>query len=392
MAKALRMSLNVPAVQVLESYGPRKFYDRLVHAGARLELLGQPNLSMVLGGLGTDLESLVTLYTALARGGITGRPRLLKQAPLNERFLMSPGAAWIVKKILAQPMPGFEGISRLTGHVPMAWKTGTSYGFRDAWAFGIMGDFVAGVWVGRPDGSPSPGQYGALTAIPLLRSVLESLPMTDFTQIAPPSVTRENICWPLGLSKNRTPGECLVRHKAWILDNRFPLTLTGQLRSSVPLSMTFWVDSNGHRARPSCGGIEKHTLGLWPASVEPWLPPAWRNANRIPKASTSCAGIAGIPGNRIQITSVAHDSILTRLPGQVSIPSIGLSTLGGQGKRSWFLNGRHVATVPRGDTAVMEMPGPGSWQLAVADEHGNSDRVDFKVITPVSGPMQAGVK
>ncbi|MBU0969071.1 MAG: penicillin-binding protein 1C, partial [Proteobacteria bacterium] len=220
VTKALRLSLNVPAVQVLEAYGPRKFHDRLVHAGARLKLPGKPNLSMILGGLGTDLESLVRLYTALARDGLSGNPRLTPDDPGQDRFLMSPGAAWMISHILLQPMPGFEGINPLAGHIPMAWKTGTSYGFRDAWAFGIMGDYVAGVWVGRPDGSPSPGQYGAITALPLLQRVFESLPLSDFTTPPPSTVQQIRICWPLGTTPAESQDDCHMPHDAWILNHR----------------------------------------------------------------------------------------------------------------------------------------------------------------------------
>ena len=87
---------------------------------------------------------------------------------------MSPGAAFIIRDILTRPFPGRQGIGRLSGALSMAWKTGTSYGFRDAWAMGLKGDYTVGVWIGRPDGSPSPGQYGAITALPLLGQVMES--------------------------------------------------------------------------------------------------------------------------------------------------------------------------------------------------------------------------
>lgn len=247
MTQALRLSLNVPAVQVLEVFGAQTFHDRLINAGAALDLSGRPNLSMVLGGLGTSLESTLVLYSALARDGLTGMPRLLKSDPIQERYLMSEGAAWIISRILSQPMPGFEGISRLSGRAPMAWKTGTSYGFRNAWAFGIMGEYVAGVWVGRPDGTPCPGQYGAVTAIPLLQRVFESLPMSDFRKKRPGSVTLEPICWPPGTLTSQTKGDCDVTHDAWILDHQVPLTLNPDDAPAATLSHTFWLDAHGRR-------------------------------------------------------------------------------------------------------------------------------------------------
>ncbi|CCK80673.1 penicillin-binding protein 1C [Desulfobacula toluolica] len=385
VARALRLSLNVPAVQVLEAYGPQKFYDRLINAGARIKLSGKPNLSIILGGAGTNLESLVTLYTGLARDGITGKPKLLKQDADQdadqERYLMSPGAAWIISKILAQPMPGFEGINRLSGHIPMAWKTGTSYGFRDAWALGIMGDYVAGVWVGRPDGSPCPGQYGAVTAIPLLRRIFESLPLTDFIKKPPSSVQPIKICWPLGSAKTRTITNCFVQHDAWILDNQIPLTLNSATRGFDPLLKTFWIDENGNRAQPSCGGIKKIRIGVWPQGAEPWLPPSWRRNKLIAPPSQKCPDLASFPGNPVQITSVFNNSILTRPPGQATPPSIPITALGGQGKYYWFLNKKLVAVINPGSAGVLPMPLPGTYQLSVADEAGSFDVIDFEVIS-----------
>ena len=397
VTKALQNSLNIPAVQVLEAYGPQRFHDRLRHAGARLKLPGKPNLSMILGGVGTDLQSLVTLYTALARGGQAGQPRLKQTDPIRERYLMSPGAAYITRQMLSRPLPGRAGISQLSGSLAVAWKTGTSYGFRDAWAIGIMGDFIVGVWVGRPDGSPSPGQYGAVTAIPLLGRVLESLPLSGKGRTAgpeplPDTVELQTVCWPSGISEDQVSGSCWVRHKAWILNHQIPPTLgethpvgnspmTLQEESSPGYSsllQTFWVDASGNRAGPLCGGIKKISVPLWPRRAEPWLPAKWRRNRLIPPVSAHCPDLAPMAGNSVRITSVSDGSLLTRPPGQKGSegsPMISLETLGGQGRLHWFLNRRPLHTRNN-----LSMPGPGTYQLAVMDEAGNSDMVSFKVI------------
>jgi penicillin-binding protein 1C len=403
---ALRNSLNIPAVQVLEAYGPQRFHDRLRHAGARLKLEGRPNLSMILGGMGTDLESLVSLYTALARGGQAGRLRLKPSDPVRERYLMSPGAAYIIRQILSRPLPGREGIRRLSTGLPVAWKTGTSYGFRDAWALGIMGDFIVGVWVGRPDGSPSPGQYGAVTAVPLLEQVLESLPLAGKVIGAgergmPSTVEQQTICWPSGMAENpQMKGSCMVRHRAWILNHQIPPTLTenhsrraaltalssgqGAWKVSSPgyssLLQTFWVDEKGNRAGPLCGGIKKASIALWPRCAEPWLPAKWRQNRLIPPVSDRCPDIAPLAG-RLQIISVSNDSLLTCPPGRKKVPLVPLETLGGQGRLYWFLNGRSLGD----NVKTMALPAPGSYQLAVMDERGNGDMVTFQVIAPRTG-------
>ncbi|MGQ3093625.1 MAG: penicillin-binding protein 1C, partial [Roseateles sp.] len=171
VAEALQRSLNVPAVDLLERLGPERFAGRLRHAGLRLRMPANaaPNLSLVLGGGSTSLEELLGAYTALARGGVAGRPRLTRDAPPQEARLMSEGAAYIVREILENG--GRPGSPFRESAQRVAWKTGTSFGFRDAWALGVTDRYTFGVWIGRPDGTPNPGHFGANAAAPLLRDL-----------------------------------------------------------------------------------------------------------------------------------------------------------------------------------------------------------------------------
>ncbi|MFN3786431.1 MAG: penicillin-binding protein 1C, partial [Thiothrix sp.] len=148
VAEALQQSLNVPAVTVLQRLQPANFVARLRNAGVTITFPEQaePNLSVILGGAGTTLEDLVRGFTALARGGVTIKPRFTAQDAVEERRLLSAGAAWIIQTLL-QALPPPEGSINRTG---IAWKTGTSYGFRDAWAVGVNDDYTVGVWAGRP--------------------------------------------------------------------------------------------------------------------------------------------------------------------------------------------------------------------------------------------------
>lgn len=393
VVEALRDSLNLPAVQVLDVYGPGRFHDQLKNAGARFEFAGPPNLSMALGGVGTTLESLVTLYTALGRGGVAIRSRLKKSDPIRERYLMSPGAAYIIREMMSRPLPGQEGIARLSGQGRLAWKTGTSYGFRDAWAIGLQGDYTVGVWVGRPDGSPSPGQYGGITALPLLSQVMESLDYSSDSYQKPDTVTQEDICWPSGLAaphiRDRGAGACARNHKAWILDQKIPMTMTGERGLNASLIRSFWVDEDGLRATPSCGGQKKKSVVLWPWQAEPFIPVQWRRAAILPKDSNLCPNLAPISLPRIRIISVSDKSILSLQPGENSRVSIPLRALGGRGRKTWFLNQRALPGAANSQVLSIPMPDPGSYQLAVVDETGSFDKVSFKVIalqtTPPSG-------
>ncbi|EPN37834.1 penicillin-binding protein 1C, partial [Pseudomonas syringae pv. actinidiae ICMP 18883] len=152
-SSALSMSLNLPAVQLLEVYGPKRFAAELRNGGVPLTLppLAEPNLALILGGAGSRLEDLVAGYSAFARSGRSADVRLQPQDRLRERRMMSPGAAWIIRRILSgQSRPDIDPRAELVQRPQLAWKTGTSYGFRDAWAIGVGPRFLVGVWIGRP--------------------------------------------------------------------------------------------------------------------------------------------------------------------------------------------------------------------------------------------------
>ncbi|WP_430225879.1 penicillin-binding protein 1C [Paroceanicella profunda] len=165
---ALQMSLNIPAVALLEAVGPAQLMARMRRAGAQPVLphgSGPPGLAIGLGGLGLSLSDLVTLYAGIARGGtpvrLSAQPGEAGAAPGPR--LLSATAAWQVADVLAGVAPPPVAAPRR-----IAYKTGTSYGSRDAWAIGFDGAHVIGVWIGRADAAAVPGALGAHEAAPLL--------------------------------------------------------------------------------------------------------------------------------------------------------------------------------------------------------------------------------
>ena len=164
--RALQWSLNVPAISLLNKVGVDRLTALLTQVGAKLVLPpGQaPGLAVGLGGVGITLRDLVMLYTGLARLG-TVEPLIerVNERPQPSRRLVDPVAAWYVGNILiGAPPPDNAPAGRI------AFKTGTSYGYRDAWAVGYDGRMTIGVWVGRPDGTPVPGLVGRTAAAPIL--------------------------------------------------------------------------------------------------------------------------------------------------------------------------------------------------------------------------------
>ncbi|HET7448754.1 MAG TPA: penicillin-binding protein 1C [Methyloceanibacter sp.] len=165
--RALQQSLNVPAVAVLQEVGPSRLIARLAQAGAPLVLPKRevaPGLALGLGGVGVRLTDLTMLYSGLARQGtVAPLVERLGAPPLPPKRLIEPVAAWYVASVLiGTPPPENAAGGRI------AFKTGTSYGYRDAWAVGFDGKRTIGVWAGRPDGAPVPGLAGRVTAAPIL--------------------------------------------------------------------------------------------------------------------------------------------------------------------------------------------------------------------------------
>ncbi|MBV7395464.1 penicillin-binding protein 1C [Mameliella sediminis] len=183
--RALQLSLNIPVVRLTEALGPAHLMAALSRAGVEPGIQGgAPGLALALGGVGLTLEEMVQLYAAMARGGETLALRWLAdgapEANVGQRIL-SRTSAWQVGNILAGLLP--PASAGPPGRV--AYKTGTSYGHRDTWALGWTGQHVAGVWIGRPDGTPVPGAFGGDLAAPLLFEALGRVE-SRFEPLPPP--------------------------------------------------------------------------------------------------------------------------------------------------------------------------------------------------------------
>ena len=210
--KALQMSLNVPAVALLDRVGASRLSSRLKQAGAELVLPKEeaPGLAMGLGGVGITLQDLVQLYCGLARLGNTRPLREIANLPDDGRGslrLLDQVAAWQVGNVLLGTPPPENGV-----HNRIAFKTGTSYGYRDAWSIGFDGRITVGVWVGRPDGAPAPGIVGRTAAAPIL---FDAFARTGKLPAALPKAPKgtlvvSNAKLPLPLRRYRAVGE-LVR-------------------------------------------------------------------------------------------------------------------------------------------------------------------------------------
>ena len=209
--KALQLSLNVPAIALLDRVGASRLSSRLKQAGANLVLPKDeaPGLAMGLGGVGVTLQDLAQLYSGLARLGNVRLLREIMSARDDARDslrLMDQVAAWQVGNVLMGTPPPENA-----PHNRIAFKTGTSYGYRDAWSVGFDGRITIGVWVGRPDGAPVPGLVGRTAAAPVLFDAFARTGKLPAALPKPPKGTliASNARLPLPLRRFRPVGELM---------------------------------------------------------------------------------------------------------------------------------------------------------------------------------------
>ncbi|MBN9007306.1 MAG: penicillin-binding protein 1C [Rhizobiales bacterium] len=223
--RALQLSLNVPAIELLDRVGASRLSSRLRQAGTDLVLPKDevPGLAMGLGGVGVTLHDLVQAYS--------GIPRLGSVAPLREierdgdavrepLRLLDSVAAWQVGHVLLGSPPPENAVRNR-----IAFKTGTSYGYRDAWSVGFDGRMTIGVWVGRPDGAPVPGLIGRVAAAPVL---FDAFARTGKIPAPLPKAPRgtliaSNAKLPLPLRRFRPAGELIRTGDEHALHIQFPL-------------------------------------------------------------------------------------------------------------------------------------------------------------------------
>ncbi|WP_347171088.1 peptidoglycan glycosyltransferase PbpC [Pseudomonas salmasensis] len=388
---ALSSSLNLPAVQLLEAYGPKRFAAQMRIGGMPLALpaLAEPNLALILGGAGSRLEDLVSGYSALARDGKSATLRLQPDDTLRERPLLSPGAAWIVRRILSgRARPDRDPRAELVQRPVLAWKTGTSYGFRDAWAIGVGPRYLIGVWIGRPDGTPVPGQFGLASAAPLMLQVHDVLTNRDSqrgisapVKPVPANIGVAAICWPLGQPMSRSDPNCRRQRFAWTLDNTTPPTLQALDQPlSVGLMESIWVNPKGLRVDARCPGATPQNIALWPAPLEPWLPRIERREARIPAADPDCPPPALAAASPLSIVGVREGDQLRLPAASQQALRLKISALGGSGRRWWFLNGAPLGDSANQDSINASFERLGRYQLSVLDEAGQTARLEFSVV------------
>ena len=374
-SEALSKSLNLPAVQLIELYGPKRFTAKLAGIGLPLSsIANEPNISYILGGASLKMDNLVSAYSAFARHGEVSPLRFTQKEPLINKPLISDGSAWITRQMLINSNS-------------LAYKTGTSYGYRDAWAIGINPRYLIGVWVGRPDGTPVPGQYGSMSAMPILQQV-NSILLNRETRLnrpiidneMPKSVSSMKICWPLGQPLPESDANCHRQKTAWVLDKMVPPTLStySELKNNIYRSgwINIWVNERGERVAADCLGAQKKQVVLWPVSLENWLLTKERRKSILPPIDKTCPVMGKDIFSSLNIVGLRDKQLIRALPGFNQV-TVDLIPEGGYGEKWWFLDGDLVANSHNNEKIALTVTKKGIHRLLLLDESGQIVRLTF---------------
>ena len=371
MYRALQQSLNVPVVQVFQHLTPFYFLKSLRDAGIGL-YVESPTISLILGGVGTTLEEQVKLFSSLASKGKVYPLKVLQEdhempaMNLNAgNPLLSPEASWIITKILRSVSPPQRINTR-----KIAWKTGTSYGYRDGWAMGVSPDWTVGVWIGRPDAVPNLGVLAGDIAAPILFDIFAFLPKDQTTFKKPYTVIPETICWPSGRKASQVPvAECLERFQIDTISGNVPRTLYDAKGESPhegwpKLVSGDFLNQSAHRPLSLTRQQYLHNVSRQAMQNSEVL-------SEIDQPSSLTAINAKAPSNiyGIKILTLANESIIFKTDYKIH--------LNAQGKHPfrWYLDGR---LLPEASLDMAEIPA-GIHRISVQDDQGNRDQIQIEV-------------
>lgn len=373
---ALSRSLNVPFVDLLAEVGVDPFVGRLQQLGVR-DLHPSPGhygLSVIAGGIELRATDLAALFTALARDGRVHPLRWWQDAPIPSPLpATSAGAAWLTRRALRlrdrPDFPARRSVAALPSTV--AWKTGTSFGHRDAWAIGLDGDRVALVWMGNLDQTPSRHLVGADAAGEVLFDLLTALPSPRLDDPAPAGLAAVAVC---ALSGHPAGPACPTTRTA-----QAP---SGQVPAPCPFHVFVEVDlSTGAMAGPGCrtsGPTAPRPFVRWPPELHGWTGGLTPDLPEAPVAGDGCARSGAPP--RIVAPQPGEVVLLQPAlpPDRQQVPLRATSPLD-TSALAWFVDGRWLGTGPAGQ-AVAWTPSPGAHELVVVDEQGASDRTILRVV------------
>ena len=384
--EALVRSRNVPAVAVASRLARPTLYGFLKQAGvSRLASEQHYGLALTLGGGELSMEEMAMLYAMLANGGLLrplefddprGTPSGVLRVDVAPQRLLSEEAAFITLDMLrSNPRPdtGVAAFPRV------AWKTGTSWGFRDAWTAGLFGRYALVVWVGNFDGSSNPAFVGVQTAAPLFFSIVDSLRSQgldpgEMARATPAGVSRVEVCAASGDLPN---DDCRDRVSTWFIPGVSPIKVS-------TLHRALWIDARSGRA--ACGpgpGVRREVFEAWGSDMLQVFAQAGM-PRRLPPPAPRCPGREGSgheaaadDGGPHIVSPLRGASYVLRLREPTTLNL--RANAGRAGPLYWFADAAYLGTAEPGRDLAWSPPAAGRYQLRAVDAEGRSDARELSV-------------
>jgi len=392
---ALSRSLNVPAVRLLRGYGLQKFHNRL--RKMNLASVDRPashyGLSLILGGAESSLWEVTSSYAGMAStlnhfvtGSSTYRkneykdPSYLKEGTKEfgeEQFdapLIGAGALYSTFQALYEVNrpEGNENWHFFDSSRPIAWKTGTSFGFKDAWAVGTTPKYTIGVWAGNADGEGRPGLTGITAAAPLLFDVLDALPGSGWFQEPFDDLVEVEVCAQSGF---RASLYCDDPKKEYVPSK-------GTRSGPCPYHQQLFLDRTGtYRVNAGCHPLEDMQARNWfvlPPTQEYFYALSHPNYRPMPPFGEGCSS------QEHQIMEFIHPKageaiLIPRTPGTPSKDILmQLAHLQGDATVYWYLDDTYMGKTEHFHELILDIE-PGEYLLTAVDDRGNRIQQSLQV-------------
>ncbi len=378
--EALIRSRNIPAVWVASQLQQPTLYQFLRDAGiSRMASEKHYGLALVLGGGEVTMQELGDLYTMLANRGVLRPLRLLAgdPQPAGTRVLSDEASFMVMDMLRQNPRPD-ETTGAQPSRLPVYWKTGTSWAFRDAWTAGSFGPYVLVVWVGNFDGAGNPAFVGADAAAPLFFQIIDAMRaehvrLVEPIRRMPANLKRVQIC----LASGDLPNEwCPQKGWTWFIPGKSPIRVSNVHRPVVI------DDATGAPACPPYAGKRTHVevYEFWPSDLQQVFAQAGI-PRRKPPQNPDCRDAGTPDGSPPQITSPLRGSTYAMRLAQLGQERIAFIATSDADAHTlfWFVNDAFIGRSAPGESLFWQPQTAGSYNVRVVDDHGRSDQRPLQV-------------
>ena len=379
---ALIHSRNIPAVTVAAKLTQPSFYEFLRRAGiSRMASEQHYGLALVLGGGEVTMGELAKLYAMLSNDGMLRPLRRLESDPRDAGVaLLSAEASFVVRDMLRHnPRPDASAASR-SARLPVAWKTGTSWGFRDAWSAGIVGPYVLIVWMGNFDGASNPALIGVDAAAPLFFDIVDALQasgtaLDESTRRWPLNLTRVEVCRASGDLPNAS---CPQRGDTWFIPGKSPIRV-----STVHRAVAIAKDTG----LPVCGPIDPRNVRMevheyWPSDLAQVFAQAGM-PRKAPPLNPACPDVRTALGTPPQITSPRRATAYALRLARADQAELSLQATADADVREvfWFAEDSFIGRAAPSAAVNWKPLHPGRYRLRAVDDHGRADTREVEVVS-----------